>query len=83
MKVGFFVDIAGEHRDHLFLGFPLGRHKATNMMFFGGLVMGIALEYSNLHKRIALKVIIYFGSSIKKYALCSSQGFLNNCPPQT
>lgn len=35
------------------------------MMFFGGLIMGIALEHSNLHRRVALKVIIFFGSSVK------------------
>lgn len=39
--------------------------KGTNMMFFGGLIMGIALEHSNLHRRVALKVIIFFGSSVK------------------
>ncbi|OTF69139.1 hypothetical protein BLA29_001714 [Euroglyphus maynei] len=38
--------------------------KAANMMFFGGLVVGISLEYCNLHHRISLKVIIWFGSSI-------------------
>lgn len=37
------------------------------MMFFGGLIVGIALEHCNLHRRIALKVIMLFGSSIKKY----------------
>lgn len=36
-------------------------------MFIGGLVMGIALEHSNLHRRLALKIIIFFGSSYKKY----------------
>lgn len=39
--------------------------KGTNMMFFGGLIMGIALEHSNLHRRVALKVIVLFGSSVK------------------
>ncbi|KAH9422037.1 hypothetical protein DERP_002329 [Dermatophagoides pteronyssinus] len=38
--------------------------KAANMMFFGGLIVGISLEHCNLHHRISLKVIIWFGSSI-------------------
>ena len=38
--------------------------KAANMMFFAGLMMGISLEHCNLHHRISLKVIIWFGSSI-------------------
>ena len=43
--------------------------KGTVMMFVGGLIMGIALEHSNLHTRIALKIIIFFGSSYKKYEI--------------
>lgn len=43
--------------------------KGTVMMFIGGLIMGIALEHSNLHRRLALKIIIFFGSSYKKYKL--------------
>ncbi|KAH9396176.1 hypothetical protein TYRP_019928 [Tyrophagus putrescentiae] len=39
--------------------------KGTVMMFIGGLIMGIALEHSNLHRRLALKIIIFFGSSYK------------------
>ncbi|KAI2811081.1 hypothetical protein BLOT_002252 [Blomia tropicalis] len=40
--------------------------KGTIMMFLGGLIMGIALEHSNFHRRIALKIIIFFGSSYRK-----------------
>ncbi|UXI14913.1 putative heat shock protein 70-interacting protein [Sarcoptes scabiei] len=40
--------------------------KAANMMFLGGLVMGIALEHCHLHHRIALKVITMFGSSFNR-----------------
>lgn len=39
--------------------------KAANMMFVGSLIVGIALEYCKLHYRIALKVIIWFGSNMK------------------
>ncbi|CAL8124065.1 unnamed protein product [Orchesella dallaii] len=37
--------------------------KETNVMFFGGLVLALAVEYCNLHRRIALKVMTIVGSS--------------------
>jgi sodium-dependent dicarboxylate transporter 2/3/5 len=35
------------------------------MLFFGALVMAISIERSGLHQRIALKIIMYFGSDPK------------------
>ncbi|CAH1382339.1 unnamed protein product [Tenebrio molitor] len=40
--------------------------KETNMMFVGGLVIAIAVEYCNLHTRVALYVIQMVGCSPRK-----------------
>ncbi|XP_068087069.1 protein I'm not dead yet-like [Anabrus simplex] len=37
--------------------------KETNMMFVGGLIVAIAIEHSNLHKRVALNIMLLIGST--------------------
>lgn len=35
------------------------------MLFFGGLVLAIGIEKTGLHERVALKIIMFFGSDPK------------------
>lgn len=40
--------------------------KETMLMFIGGLIIALAVEHCNLHKRVALKVISIIGCSQRK-----------------
>jgi sodium-dependent dicarboxylate transporter 2/3/5 len=41
--------------------------KETTMMFIGGLILAITIEYSGLHMRFALKCLLLVGCSHRKY----------------
>lgn len=41
--------------------------KETNMMFISGIVVAIAVEHCNLHKRIALNAMLLIGTSPRRY----------------
>ena len=43
--------------------------KATNFMLLGGLMLGVCVEHSGLHRRIALRIILLLGTSPKKILL--------------
>ena len=40
--------------------------KETNMMFISGIIMAIAVEHCNLHKRIAINVMMIIGTSVRR-----------------
>lgn len=40
--------------------------QETMLMFIGGLIIALAVEHCNLHKRVALKVISLIGCSQRR-----------------
>ncbi len=43
--------------------------KETNMMFISGVMVAIAVEQSNLHRRVALKALLTIGTSPRRLML--------------
>lgn len=41
--------------------------KDTLVMFMGGIMVALAVEYSGLHKRLALRVIQMVGTSPRRW----------------
>ena len=42
--------------------------KETTMMFVSGIIVAIAVEHCNLHKRIALNAMFCIGTSARRFA---------------
>ncbi len=53
--------------------------NTTIFLFIGGFVIAVAMEKWNLHKRIALSVILFFGSSPSKiiFGFMAAAGFIS------
>ncbi|CAL1267394.1 unnamed protein product [Larinioides sclopetarius] len=65
MKLKIFVYVVSLLLPFLLLPLALSTNQASYMAFIAGLMAATAVESSNLHERIALKVLLLIGSEIK------------------
>ncbi|CAL1267391.1 unnamed protein product, partial [Larinioides sclopetarius] len=73
MKWKIFVLVVSVLLPFLLLPLALSSYEEGYMTFIGAVMAAIAVEDSNLHERIALKILLLVGTKIKQFYLGSDE----------